>query len=228
MPHNGSMTRTRLISGVLAAAASAALLAGCTLVPGALSGQTAQPPGAIGSAEPTEPPSSPSGSVTPAPTPTPTNPADQYTLSSEGLGPLRVGEPIRSKQPFVTWNASYCGEGSGGWQQTSYKYTGDKYAPVDVWGGSKSTSPLNVIIVNSPQLHTKHGLHLGSTLAEAKELGAVEVEKSDGFGQGYSGWVIRGSVGELIMWVKDDKVGVLAVEHVNSTYHWFPWEGICE
>jgi hypothetical protein len=163
---------------------------------------------------------SPTLSATPSPSPTAST-ADPV-LSSEGWGPLRILKPVPADQSLVAWNSRPCGgepTDFGEWQAL--------HAGVFVENDGQRTDPIATITVLDPSVRTAHGLHVGSTLAEAKALGAVLVSHEDGFGQGLQGWAIRGSVGELAMWVGDGVVKILVVEKRGLKQPHFRWEGIC-
>jgi hypothetical protein len=168
-------------------------------------------------------------SVSPEPTATYSGPI----LSSEGLGPLRVREAVPAGQDLVTWNPEACfpGDDFGQWQtdRTYIAGDGESYAPFEVWNRGEKSNIITLILVFDPAIETRHGLHVGSSLAEVKALGAVDAGH-DEYGGESEAWVIRGSVGELVAWFRqgEDQVAYFVVEERDAETPFYYWEGICE
>jgi hypothetical protein len=72
-------------------------------------------------------------------------------------------------------------------------------------------SPISKIYIRDPAIRTQHGLHVGSSLADLKDLGAVEEPTKSGSYHD-SGWVIHGYAGQLVAWVDSDTDTVSGLE----------------
>ena len=175
-------------------------------------------------AAPSETPS-PTPTASPSATPTATETAEpagkpelgDILLSSEGLGYVKISQPVPDvpeSEQIVTWNDDFCGFGDdsddapGGWK-TQYPTNENGNLAFYVQAYPDKTSPVTAIYIINPKIHTKHGLHVGSSLAEVKELGGVK-EKIDSSYYDVA-WVIHGSAGKLAFFLDGDEVAHITV-----------------
>jgi hypothetical protein len=130
-----------------------------------------------------------STTTTPADTSTPTASAGvtdapaALTVSTDGIGTLKVGKPVPAGDPLVTWNPNVCGDGLGLWN------------PAADAGFSISTADLaergaiNGVQVSNPKIVTPSGLHVGSTKAEvAAALPNAKYQVTSIYGTADVGW----------------------------------------
>jgi hypothetical protein len=194
--------RRTVLAPLLLASAIALLLPGCSLLPEAL--PTSDPePSSSASATP---------SASPTPTPTPTSEPDPSTapkpdladvyLTTEGLGSLRLGQPV-SASGMVEWDPDYC-EGisenpddpaNGRWVSTY----GDDTFGVNV----TAEGILTAIGVRQADIRTPGDVGLGSTVEDltAAHPEAEQVPPSGGL---TDVWVLRGPEGQTVFEVAND------------------------
>lgn len=139
---------------------------------------------------------SPSGTPTASATLTP-SPLDDVVLSSEGLGPIEIGEPMSATaSDLVEWDPDYCG---GGWVPV-VKATADvgwDFFPIS---GESKSDPVTLIQVYSPRFTTVDGISAGSTVEELLDAG-FEVSGEPSGGTGIQPYTLSGDRGELVAYV---------------------------
>jgi hypothetical protein len=64
--------------------------------------------------------------------------------------------------------------------------------------------PIDVIFIESPDIRTKHGLHIGSSLDDVKKLGGEHA--------GGDYWMIHGFAAELVFIIDKVTVGAIMVQ----------------
>ncbi|MDM4764115.1 hypothetical protein QT381_13975 [Galbitalea sp. SE-J8] len=129
-------------------------------------------------------------------------PANPPYLTSEGLGPLRIGQPIPDDNGFVTWDSSGCSAGHGLFTPMGDFATGggdDGGGPaftVRIDGGEKA-SPLEFIVVRDERIPTKSGIRVGDSEARVKatydSFDAVEETNGERL------YVIEGAAGKVVI-----------------------------
>jgi hypothetical protein len=131
-------------------------------------------------------------------------------LSTEALGDIRIGRPVPATTTLVRWG-DFCrsqpAEPGNSWYTPYSDSTG--VAPFFLWPIDSRVRPITGIFIGSPEIRTRHGLHVGSTLAEVKALGAVH-DAPAGFGDDV--WVIHGSAGQLTFEFEHDRVVLIVLQ----------------
>jgi hypothetical protein len=142
----------------------------------------------------------PSATPTVSPTLTPTlepSPLDDVVLSTEGLGPIAIGEPMpAAASDLVEWDADYCG---GGWVPAipATAENGWDFFPIS---GESKKSPVTLIEVFSPRFQTADGIGTGSTVDALLDAGFTVAGEPHG-GTGMQPYALDGSNGRLVAWV---------------------------
>lgn len=161
--------------------------------------------------------SAPPASSTPTGTPTSSNAAalGELLLSSEGLGDVRIGQPVPASSTVMSWDTGFCPAYDGQPASPVHEWVpalraADDPFPYFVWNRGRifdrSTS-VEAIFVRSPYIHTKHGLHIGSSRADVIALGGRSYPSSS-----YpEALVIQGDAGQLLFSIDDDRVVLISV-----------------
>jgi hypothetical protein len=130
---------------------------------------------------------------------------DELYVTSEGLGDLRINEPIGSSS-IATWEPDRC---SGTWVMNdpfNSESLGHMVADIVMIDNAKN-SPINHIMITSPEIPTKSGARVGDTLTSLKErfpnLG--EPVTTDN----YATYAIEGTTGKVLFDVGErDSLGM--------------------
>jgi hypothetical protein len=131
-------------------------------------------------------PSTPSpASSSPAPSGTPSASASSdpnaLVVSTDGLGPLKMGQQVPAGNGLVTWKPDLCGAGAGGWQTTGPDF--------GMRGGDAETDPVAGFQIADPEIVTPSGVHVGSTHAEvAAALPDAAYQVTSVYGTDDVGW----------------------------------------
>ena len=187
------MVRSRLTFVVLASVAALALT-GCAP--------------AAHSAAPTH-----SASSTPStPTPTPGSSAlapAQLVVSADGVGPVVVGEPVSARaalQASIVFNVHHCGLPPGAnypdWESTNLDIP---WLSLGI-AGTTASDVIDAIEVESPEIATAAGVHVGSSLADL--VAAYPTFSSFIRGNGSDLYILRGTDGQLAIEVTSNRTDV--------------------
>lgn len=214
---------------VTAIVATALLLAGCA-------GRVAPAESEIETPTPTPTPTAapsptPTSTHIEMPEPTETPAAAELHPTSEGVGDIRIGEPIPADYdgtPELEWHDDFCGW--GGDDPFSWWYSPDLLLFSDEYARD---SPITEMWLGT--LRTPHGLGKGSTAAEIRAIGGVD-ESGTGPNAApdyYDTYVIHGSAGELVFFLtsngkpKTPKVESYQLQ-IEGTPPNFQFEAFCD
>jgi len=182
------------------AAAVLAVLSGCAgpALPPAESPAPAAAPPATSSPEATQ-------STTPEPTnsATPAASGSDWIISTAGWGDLKLGKPVPKDFTLATWDDDFC-DHSGAWVFEGYETGAQPTYVLDTKGDDGSGDVVGMIIYDK-KVRTPSGLHIGDTLAEAKDA----VPKLT---------LIR-ELPQSEFWGVTDSLGTIAFEIVDGKIH---------
>ncbi len=208
-PSLGGMSPRTVLPRLLLPSVAALLLAGCTLVPDAMGRDEADPtpsspspsaspgPSPSGTGEPT-----PSGEPSPDPSTASKPDLADLRLTTEGLGSLRIGQPV-SSSGMVEWDPDFCesttenpGDPANGRWVSTY---GD-----DTFGvGVTAEDIVAGIAVRKADLRTPGGVGLGSTVDDLTAAHPDAQQLPDAAGL-TDVWLLRGPIGQTVFEVAND------------------------
>ena len=122
---------------------------------------------------------SPTVVETASPTPTPTS--AESVITTAGLGPLVIGQPVPSGNGIVEWVADACLPGSDKQFGEWIGDTTDPEAPGVVAHTDGENGVLDQLLVSSPTITTESGAHVGMTVADLTAIfpSAELIERDD-------------------------------------------------
>ncbi len=180
------MSRIRGLSIVAIVATAGLLLTGCDQ-------QTEAPPV-------DEPSSTPTETQTAAPDPSKPELGD-LTLSTEGLGELQFGSTPPSDNPsvnLVTFDENACeAEGLPGIWKSTYPDIDEGYGPTAPFGVQVKDNGVTRIDVNTAQIFTDTGIHIGSSLDEVLGVYSGGPDQVVNHADVSDVYVIKGTKGQL-------------------------------
>jgi hypothetical protein len=101
------------------------------------------------------------------------------SATSEGIGDLRIGEPIPSSSNLVAWNPNACSTGVGAW--TAKKPFAGRAGVGDftlVTANGKRDGAIDTLMINSPAIPTKSGIRVGDSRQKV-EKAFPKIEDAD-------------------------------------------------
>jgi hypothetical protein len=152
---------------------------------------------------------------TPTPTPTPTVDAakptlDELFLTTEGMGELEFGETPPSDNPavnLVTFDSDACtAEGGSGLWLSTYPDIDEGIGPQAPFAVQVTSGSLNRIDINSSEIFTDSGLHIGSSLDEVLGVYSGGPDQVVNHADVSDVYVIKGTKGQLQFEVAVDRV----------------------
>jgi hypothetical protein len=165
-----------------------------------------------------------SASAIPTSTPAPTKPTlDQLVVSPNGIGPLVIGQPVviePADLATVAFNPHHCGVSPGAdypdWEST---YPNPSFSVALI--GATPSGTIAGLEVDSPDLKTAEGIHLGSSVADLK----TAYPTIDSVTPSYSTdlYTVRGTHGKLVFEVANnampgnwtaDQLGTVVLETI--------------
>ena len=190
------MSRIRGLSVLAVVAVSAVLLTGCDQFDE--TGPTAAPS------------ESPTATET-AEAPDPSKPKlEDLTLSTEGLGELKIGLTPPSDNPavnLVTFDANACkAEGLPGIWTATYPDIDEGYGSLAPFAISTNGDAVNRIDVNTTQIFTDTGIHIGSSLDEVLGVYSGGPDQVVNHADVSDVYVIKGTNGQLQFEVAVDRI----------------------
>ena len=190
------MSRIRGLSIVAIVGVSALLLVGCDQ-----SGDTGATPPPSDTPTPTET----------AEAPDPSKPdLDDLTLSTEGLGELKIGLKPPTDNPKInlaTFDATACqAEGLPGIWTSTYPDIDEGFGPQAPFALQVTGDAISRIDVNTAQIYTDTGIHIGSSLDEVLGVYSGGPDEVVNHADVSDVYVIKGTNGQLQFEVAVDRI----------------------